>query len=393
MNLYLITHYFRNPMHQDAFTLYREKRLSLVQKHNGTVLSAFQPSAGGENAAPDEIHVIEFASEEVYEAYRSDPAQAGLASLQEQAILQAVEYRSEVIIPQESVFATVLSKRPEALKKEPDPTVLLKEKLTQLIPPLSPQDFHPAQKQVELDTVILHPENETQKKLSRFVQKWQADKDRRVIFAHTYYLMTGNMLSALRGGEFHDRKWVSALLDRFAVYYFSALSKYEHAPISAPPVWRIAFQVAENENSYTVQHLLLGVNAHINFDLVATLIDLLKDEWKTLTMQQKRQRYEDHTHVNEIIGKTFDETQELVIARYSPVLDRLTQYSFNLDNLIISSLIASWREQAWQHAVAYLDAGHRDIRHSVLQETEYIALRRADMIMLRQGPVKMQVLF
>lgn len=389
MTVYLIDHFFKNPQREADFRLFREKRLNLVGKHAGTVLSAFQPAGRDSTTVPDEIHIVEFPSENAYAAYLSDPAQTSLAALEDLAVTTARSYRSGIIIPQESMLATVLTRKPVELSSPPDQTKLIADNLTRSFSPLQPGDLHPAQKQVELDTVILHPQNETQKKLSNLVQKWQSQRDRRVIFAHTYYLMTGNMLSALHEGQFHDRVWVTRLLDKFAEYYFKALEKFEHLPFTAPPIWRVAFQVAENENSYVAQHLLLGVNAHINYDLVSTLIEVMKDEWKTLSPAQKRQRYEDHTHVNRIIETTFDETQQLVIARYSPTLDKLSQVSFNLDNLVISSLIRSWREQAWIHAIDYLEAGNRDRRLAVLQETEYIALRRADMIMLKQGPIKM----
>ncbi len=393
MTVYLIAHIFKNSQYLREYIDYREKRIDLIQKHGGSIISIFQPEGHERASIPDEIHIIEFPSGEDYEIFQKDPAHSQLSELKERAVLNAIEYRSGLIIPSESVLQTVLTRRPAELSSSSETTQFLTEQLTGIFPRPKPDEFHPVQKQAELDTAILHPQNQTQKSLSRLVQQWQTTNDRRAIFAHTYYLMTTNMLNALESGEFHDREWVADLLDKFAGYYFSALDEYERIPTATPPVWKVAFQVAENANSFTVQHLLLGVNAHINYDLTKTLIDVLKDEWKTAGPELKQSRYEDHTDVNRIIEKTLDETQELVIARYSPVLDKLNQVSFNLDDLVISSLIRSWREQAWQHAVGFLDAEDWNRQHSVLQETEYIALRRADMIMLRQGPIRMKVLY
>jgi len=197
-------------------------------------------------------------------------------------------------------------------------------------------------------------------------------------------------LEALRSGSFHDPQWVGRLLDIFASYYFNALDIHGKSPVATPSVWRFAFEVAEKPDAFVAQHLLLGVNAHINYDLTVALIESLKEDWPQMNSAVKRQRYEDHTLVNKTIEKTFDEAQHLVVARYSPALDRLHHLSRDIDDLMISSLIRSWREQAWQHAVTFLDASAWKDRHAVMQETEYIALRRADVIMLRQGPIKMK---
>lgn len=393
MSFYLVSIFYKNPDHLKEFQTFREKRLDLVRNHGGTIVTLFQPAGHTDSDVPDEIHVCEFPSRDDCRGFQADAARRSMAELGSQVLFRSNEYTSETLIPTESVFATVISRRPDFLQPSEPETVSLAEQLTMNLSRLPSTGLHPAQRQAELDTVILHPQSPTQKKLSTLVQKWQAAHDRRVIFAHTYYLMTTNMLSALKGEQFHDPDWVTRLLDRFAVYYFDALDKYEKAPHNSPSIWRVAFEVAENPEAFVVQHLLLGVNAHINFDLSSSLIDVMREEWSSLDAGKKRQRYEDHTRVNKIIATTFDDAQELVIARYSPSLDRLMQASWAFDELMVSSLINAWREQAWQQAAEYLDAKSWEARHAARQRCEYIALRRADMIMLRQGPVKMKLLF
>jgi hypothetical protein len=206
-------------------------------------------------------------------------------------------------------------------------------------------------------------------------------------------MMTGNMLSALEAGEFHDPAWVTRLLDSFSGLYFEALDKHEQSPLITPHVWRVAFEVATNPEAFAVQHLLLGVNAHINYDLGAALVAVLKEEWPVLDAAGKQRRYEDHTSVNEVIETTFDDAQELVIARYAPSLDRLMKSAWEFDDLMVSALIRSWREQAWQYAVEMLEGSTWELEQAVKQRMEYQALQRADLIMLRQGPMKMRFLF
>ena len=50
-----------------------------------------------------------------------------------------------------------------------------------------------------------------------------------------------------------------------------------------------------------LQNLLLGINAHINYDLVLTIYDMPAPEWERLTEEQRRRRFQDHCTVNVII--------------------------------------------------------------------------------------------
>jgi len=59
-----------------------------------------------------------------------------------------------------------------------------------------------------------------------------------------------------------------------------------------------------------LQNLLLGVNAHVNYDLTFAVVDLLAPEWAGLSEAERRARYEDFCQVNRIIAETVDEVHE-----------------------------------------------------------------------------------
>ncbi len=386
-----IIHYFIQEGMEKAFQAHQSRLLTAARWHGGEIVAAFRPVQETPET-PDEIHILRFPSPQAYDSFASDPEQASLRDQIESTLRKMAIFRSESELPYEHSLATVVSTdlKPIELPKE-EPTQILENTPTYIIPS-EPEAGHPAQQPQYIDTVISDTGNPAQKALSRLVLKWQKDRDKRVVFAHTYLLMTTNMMEALDQGEYHDAGWVRRLLERFASYYFNALEHYENAWFSTPPVWRVAFQVAENPQTTTAQHLLLGINAHINHDLVLTLIDMLKDEWAGLSPDQKQQRYDDHTHVNQVIAGTMEATQQEIVSRYSPILDALNKVSFHLDFIVVSQLINHWRERVWNHAAAYLDQEDRDQQHRLLQNVEYMALRRADVIMLKQGPFKMKAL-
>jgi hypothetical protein len=216
------------------------------------------------------------------------------------------------------------------------------------------------------------------------VDEWEAARDRRAIFLGCYRLMTHNMLDAIEAGRFHDGAWVRRLLERFADYYFSALDRFEQNETSTPAVWKLAFDATRDAKVMTLQHLLLGVNAHVNHDLVFSLYDLLEDEWADDTPAQRAQRHADHELVNRIIGETTDAVQDQVIEEISPWTNWLDTLLGPVDEWLTSRLLSRWREEVWETAVRYLEAATPEERDALRQQVEQQALRLgSDMLKIR----------
>jgi hypothetical protein len=218
-------------------------------------------------------------------------------------------------------------------------------------------------------------------RMTTLVDHWEAEHDRRAIFLGCYALMTCNMLNAIDAGHFHDAAWVNRLLHRFADYYFDALALYDQAVTNTPPVWKLAHDAARREKVMTFQHLLLGVNAHINYDLVFTLVELLTPEWDDLSAAGREQRHADHTLVNRIIGDTIDAVQDQIIERYSPWADLLDKLLGPVDEWLTSRLISQWREDVWDNAVRYLALADAHERDTFQVKIEFTAMRRGEDIL------------
>ncbi len=214
---------------------------------------------------------------------------------------------------------------------------------------------------------------------------WREPSDPRSIFLECYTLMTRNMLLAVDEGRFNDGVWVSALLDRFAGYYFDALDVYSRSPDDTPKVWRHTFEVACRTGLHSVQHLFLGVNAHIRFDLVLTLTAMLRDEWPGLTDTERQMRYEDHTRVNQIIYETINEVQDTVIERHSPEMSLVDTAMFGLDEWLIFRMISNWRDQTWQQAQALMGCAAQGESDELVRGIEARVLLHAEALLGQHG--------
>lgn len=225
-------------------------------------------------------------------------------------------------------------------------------------------------------------ERQVIQRMRRRVERWQEAADQRAAFLHCYMLMTGNMFKALEAGEFEDREWVNRLLHRFADYYFEALNKYEQDRETAPTVWCTTHDATLANEHKVLQHVFLGVNAHINYDLVLALADLLQAEWPTAEETLRQVRYRDHCHVNEVIARTVNRVQDDVVEESEPLMGVVDQVFGPLDEWAIAWLIRRWRDEVWRNAMRYMQAAEEEARATLRTRIEATTLRRAEAIML-----------
>lgn len=223
-------------------------------------------------------------------------------------------------------------------------------------------------------------------RMQALVGQWEQANDRRAEFLQCYRLMTSSMLVAIDAGEFHDATWVAALLHHFAEYYFVALDDYEHRSAGIPPVWQFTFDTTKQDDVVILQNLLLGINAHINYDLVLALVDVLEPEWETLTPERRQLRYEDHHHVNAIIGRTVDSVQDQVVDPVLPAMKMVDELLGPVDEWIASRTISHWREAVWIAAIQMLESGDEEERQMLRRQVGAEALRRAQAILAGRNP-------
>ncbi len=220
-------------------------------------------------------------------------------------------------------------------------------------------------------------------RMQSLIHQWEETSNPQAVFLSCYKMMTSNMLTSIERQEFMDPPWVTNLLHRFADHYFVALESYEKEPTSAPRVWQLAHDTTRDPQVLPLQNLLLGINAHINYDLVITLVDLLSPEWNDHSDEQRASRYYDFCHVNDVIVRTIDVVQDQVLEPAMPGMDILAKLLGSLDELLVSRLITSWREKVWHNVLSLLEATAQDEQWSLLQQIEEEAVGLGKLISLR----------
>lgn len=132
--------------------------------------------------------------------------------------------------------------------------------------------------------------------------------------------------------------------------------------------------------SFQLQCLLLGVNAHINYDLPLSLYDCLQDEWPNLHPDQQQLRQEDHEKVNQVIASTIDAVQDTVIEPHAPVIAIVDRVMGRMDEWLLSQLISSWRNEVWSVATSLLDATDPSEWERIRHQQEQRVLERGESL-------------
>lgn len=223
------------------------------------------------------------------------------------------------------------------------------------------------------------PEATVLRRMDQYLAGWQQAGDQRHVFLSCYRLMTANMLRAIEADRFHDRHWVHTLLHRFADYYFEALTCYDCGD-AVPRVWQHVHQLTRSGKLHRLQHLMIGVNAHINYDLVLTLCDMLEPEWAGLSVEKQKIRYEDHCTVNTIIAATIDQVQDEILEPGDQLMAWIDVAFGRLDEYLISRLITHWRQDVWEDAQRLLITSSVSEREILRQAIEARVLRRARLL-------------
>ncbi|MCI5136287.1 MAG: hypothetical protein D3920_14750 [Candidatus Electrothrix sp. AW2] len=167
----------------------------------------------------------------------------------------------------------------------------------------------------------------------------KAEKSRHGYFAALYKQVTLQIKQRIDEGKFADPKKMDRLNTIFANRYFEAYKKFKTG--QATKSWRIAFRYKKSQDLTILQHLLLGINAHINLDLGIAVAELNLDDLDALQG--------DFEQINDILESLLDDVQK-IIGRFSPLLTFLDHLGGRLDETMVNFSIQKARRDAWDFA-------------------------------------------
>ena len=184
--------------------------------------------------------------------------------------------------------------------------------------------------------------------LSAVVDDARSRRLRLGFFAAMYRQMTVAVKQGIESGSFDDGARMSRLAGAFAGRYLDALSTWNGGSLPSRS-WRVAFRTAGRDDRLVLQHVILGINAHINLDLGIAAAEVAPGD----AIADLRH---DFQRINDTISRLLDAVQTAV-ARFSPLLGVLDRLGARTDEEVLSFSFGVARDEAWKQAVLLAHQG------------------------------------
>ncbi len=160
-------------------------------------------------------------------------------------------------------------------------------------------------------------------------------------FASLYRRMTLAVSDGIKKGAFENGERMERLDIIFAKRYLDAYHQYKTG-VSPSSAWKLAFDCAKANESTTIQHLLLGINAHINLDLGIAAATLCPD--KSIFNLKK-----DFDTINVVISSLVQAVQSELEKIWFP-MQLINKITGSVDDEVVNFSIGMAREAAWKVA-------------------------------------------
>lgn len=195
--------------------------------------------------------------------------------------------------------------------------------------------------------------DEVIERLDGIVDQAVVERDRLGFFAVLYRTVTSAVKQGIAAGRFEDGARMERLDVVFANRYLAAF--HAHRTGGKPTEsWRVAFAAGLNRRPVIMQHLLLGMNAHINLDLAIAAATVCPG---ALIAELER----DFNEINTVLA-TLETGVEGEVCVLSPWINRLDHIDPSAGRVVANFSIDRARACSWLAAqrLAKLSGEDRD---------------------------------
>lgn len=177
--------------------------------------------------------------------------------------------------------------------------------------------------------------------LDQVIDRARRESSRLGYFACMYRSVTVKVKEGIETGRFEDGPRMERLDVIFANLYLEALEAYRRGA-RTPRSWTVAFQKANSWRPLILQHLLLGMNAHINFDLGLAAA-------RTAPGAALPSLKRDFIEINTLLGEMLEVVQDK-IAQVSPWMGILDRAGGRHDEIVGNFGLRRARDVSWHAA-------------------------------------------
>jgi hypothetical protein len=188
---------------------------------------------------------------------------------------------------------------------------------------------------------------------------WSKENGNRLgYFPALYKRVTIEVKNKIQENYFDDNARMEVLDVAFANRYIEAINNFRNRS-KCSLSWQLAFDTTKHWPPLVIQHLFLGMNAHISLDLgiaAASVVD--GDDIQSL--------HTDFMKINAILGSLVDDVQDQ-LSRMWPLLKPIDWLAGQLDEKLSKFAMSIARDAAWQVALDYSKLTNDNDKKSYIQ--------------------------
>lgn len=177
--------------------------------------------------------------------------------------------------------------------------------------------------------------------LDKIVEETKSSNSPLGYFAALYRKVTISVKEHIAAGSFEDGPRMEKLDVIFANRYLEAYHNFQKGE-SVTQSWLEAFNRAQDNRPIVLQHLLLGMNAHINLDLGIAAVEVM--EGKPICNLKN-----DFNKINEILSDLVGEVQSELSSIW-PTLKLILKFTGQVDDFFVDFSMQMARDGAWKFA-------------------------------------------
>lgn len=226
----------------------------------------------------------------------------------------------------------------------------------------------------KIDDVILS--------LDQIISEAEQNNDPAGYFAALYRKVTVKVKEGIATGYFDDGPRMEQLDVAFARRYLEAYFSF----VSQKPVtlsWQKTFDLFRKKRPIVLQHLLMGMNAHINLDLGIVAAEVSGEE--NLASLQA-----DFNRINEILSALVHEVEDNLSSIW-PALKFILKHTGQIDDYLVDFSMKLARDGAWKFANQLVKIQQADKQQAIAERDQKVAAK-TDLI-LKPGLVANIVLW
>ena len=189
-------------------------------------------------------------------------------------------------------------------------------------------------------------------------------------FAALYHRVTQKVKEGIQNEYFDDNVRMEKLDVIFAKRYIDAYYAYQKGEPTTQS-WNVAFLLSTQYWPIVLQHLLIGMNAHISLDLGIAAAEISRGK-------QLESLHDDFNRINTILSSLVDEVENN-LATIWPFFRKILRWTRKADNIIADFSMELARDGAWRFAKKLSGLQDDEWQDVIMQRDKKVA-RKASII-------------